>query len=153
MGGGGKSGTDRDHAGDRPRQALLGPKERSERPTNSISTAVLLARSSHTRRGEGRGRRRRVAYPEKGSLGVYLPNSRPNTLALVSHRLSIMIDSTAMSACTHQTRQPSVASCESMAPRAWSHERARCEGARASIARQSNVPLGKNVNTTMTPTR
>lgn len=36
--------------------------------------------------------------PEKGSLGVYLPYRRPNTEALVSHRLRITIDRQAMSA-------------------------------------------------------
>jgi len=36
--------------------------------------------------------------PEKGSLGVYLPYRRPNTDALVSHKLRITIERQAMSA-------------------------------------------------------
>lgn len=44
------------------------------------------------------GSSERKTHPEKGNGQVYRPNSRPNTLALVSHRLRMMMHKHAMSA-------------------------------------------------------
>lgn len=62
-------------------------------PNSDLSTQV----SNQLKWKAGLARLFEGTHPEKGSLGVYRPNRRPNTLAEVSQYARIAIDSTAIS--------------------------------------------------------